>query len=250
MPARAIVARSARMKRSLLISLFLSIIACREHVEPAVSTPATPPSATTTPTPPPTAPAPTAPVVSGAKLMPVDEATSDPSLVVYRDELLTSVRERNADKVVALVDPKIRTSFGGGGGTGDFRRMLSKPGLWDDLEQLLSLGGTFRGEGEGRSFWAPYVYSAWPESRDAFTDLAVIGSEVPLRESSDANAKVIATLDHNLVTRAAGDRVNVKTEDGRTGWVDPKQLRSPIGYRAGFMKSGGRWRMNALVAGD
>lgn len=182
--------------------------------------------------------------------MPVDEASQDATFVAYRDELLAAVRARDAESVVALADPNIRTSFGDDGGADALRKKLAETETWADFEQLLSLGGTFRGEAESRSFWAPYVYSAWPEEHDAFTSLAVIGKDVPLRTSNAANAETVALLSYDIVMRAEGSGVNVKTADGRTGFVDPAMLRSPVGYRAGFMKSGGRWRMTALVAGD
>lgn len=254
------------MRRLIWIPLLLLSFACRETSTTETSTvttaqetvaqdtvattssaPVTTPPADTPP------PAPSAPVVSGPKLQPVDQTSEDPSLAAFRDELLAAVRRRDADAVVAMADPKIRTSFGGGGGTAGFRRMLQKPGVFEDLEKLLSLGGSFMGEGEGRSFWAPYVYSAWPEAHDAFESLAVIDKDVPLRESKDPGSKVVATLDHDIVTivsPAVSDPRQVKTADGKTGWVEAKHLYSPIALRAGFAKSGGKWKMNALVAGD
>jgi hypothetical protein len=244
------------MRRFLLVSLLALALACRENRSPesqATNTVAQETAATTSSTPPPPAPAPPAPSVQGPKLQPVDRAGEDPSLAAFRDELLAAVRRRDVDAVVAMADPKIRTSFGDGGGAADFRRMLQKPGVFEDLEQLLTLGGSFVGEGEGRSFWAPYVYSAWPEAHDAFESLAVIGKDVPLRESKDPSSPTIATLDHDIVTivsPAASDPRQVKTADGKTGWVEEKHLYSPIGYRAGFIKSTGQWKMNALVAGD
>jgi hypothetical protein len=251
----------------LLITLLILPLACRENPSPesqAVTTAAetsvtetatTATSATqTTET---TAAPPAAPAVNGPKLKPVDEATSDPSLVEFRDELLAAVRKRDTDAVVALADPKIRTSFGGGGGAADFRRALKQPGVWEDFEQLLTQGGSFVGEGPGRSFWAPYVYSAWPDAHDAFESLAITGENVPLYESADKNARVIATLSHDIVKRAGdlgrdvGQWQDVKTADGHTGWVEAKFVHSPVGYRAGFLKNkDGKWQINALVAGD
>ena len=105
-------------------------------------------------------------------------------------------------------------------------------------------------------FWAPYVYSAFPDSHDAFETLAVVADDVPLRASADATAPVLATLSRDLVTRAApptGEKTSwqhVKTADGKTGFVESKFVRSPVGYRAGFLKTSQGWRMNALVAGD
>ena len=252
------------MKRLLLITLLILPLACRENPSPesqavttAAETSATTTETTATTTTETTATPPAAPAVSGPKLKPVDEATSDPSLVAFRDELLAAVRKRDADAVVALADPKIRTSFGGGGGAADFGRALKQPGVWEDFEQLLTQGGSFVGEGSGRSFWAPYVYSAWPDAHDVFESLAITGENVPLYESADKDARVIATLSHDIVKPAGdlgrdiGQWHNVKTADGHTGWVEAKFVRSPVGYRAGFLKNkDGKWQINALVAGD
>ena len=254
------------MKRLLLIPLLILPLACRENPSPesqagttasetsvtqtsATETTATETTATQATT--------TAPAVKGPTLKPVDEATSDPSLLAFRNELLAAVRKRDADAVVALADPKIRTSFGGGGGAADFRRNLAQKGVWEDFELLLTQGGSFVGEGPGRSFWAPYVYSAWPDAHDAFASLAITGENVPLYQSADKTSPVIATLSYDIVQRAGdigrdvGEWQNVKTADGHTGWVEARSVRSPIGYRAGFLKTNdGKWQINALVAGD
>lgn len=217
-----------------------------ETTETVSSTTTTAPEESTTQAPTPSAP----PAVTGPKLAFVDEAAKDPSFAAYRDQLLAAVRARDAKTVLALSDPNIRTSFGEGGGRAALEQAL-KEEVWGELEQILTLGGSFR---EGM-FWAPYVYSAWPESQDAFETLAVIGDDVPLRESGDAGAPAIATLSRDLVTRASapgagGAWTKVKTADGKTGFVDAKSLRSPVGYRAGFLKTKDGWRMNAWVAGD
>jgi hypothetical protein len=191
--------------------------------------------------------------VAGPKLAPVDQGSSDASFAAFREKLRAAVKARDAKAVAALVDPKIRTSFGDGGGVADFEKTLARPGSFEMLDQLLSLGGTFLGEGDSRSFWAPYVYSTWPEERDAFTHVAVIGENVPLRKTPDANAEVIATLSHDIVERPKYTEEawqQVKTADGRGGYVETKQIWSPVGYRAGFNKKNGEWKMTALVAGD
>lgn len=248
------------MRRLLWVVLFS--VACRENPSPesqaTVTTSETTGSAapvTVTETAPVQATVPVgdiAPLVKGPKLMPVDEATSDPSLVAFRKELLEAVRRGDADAVVALADPKIRTSFGNGGGADELRRKLKEGPLMKDLEQILPLGGKFVGTGESRSFWAPYVYSAFPDSHDAFQSLVVIGEKVPLLQTPKADAHVMALLSHDIVEigKKQGDWQQIKTKDGRHGWVEKRSVLSPIGYRAGFMKQNGKWRMNALVAGD
>jgi SH3-like domain-containing protein len=258
------------MTRLLLMLLLILPLACRENPSPesqAVTTDATTETTVTTATitetatgtiaTETTATAPPPSSVKGPKLMPIDEATSDPSLVAFRNELLEAVRRRDADAVVALADPKIRTSFGGDGGAAAFKRSLAQPGTWEDFERLLTQGGKFVGEGPTRSFWAPYAFSALPDNQDAFMALVITGENVPLLESADKNARAIATLSHDIVQRTGdigrdiGEWHNVKTADGRSGWVEARFVRSPVGYRAGFLKNkDGKWQINALVAGD
>ena len=86
----------------------------------------------------------------------------------------------------------------------------------------------------------------------AFETLAVVGDNVSLRKSPDANAPAIATLSRDLVQRAGdpGPWQKVTTADGKTGYVESKFVRSPVTYRAGFFHDAKGWRMNALVAGD
>lgn len=219
--------------RHAIFLLLLLTLACRESVAP---------EAVTTTTTAETSQAP-APAVKGPKLLPVDEGERDPEFAAYRKELLDAVRRRDAEGVVALADPKIRTDFGGGGGPDALRRTLSTDGVWRDLETALSLGGTFL---SGDAFWTPYVYSKWPDGEDAFEALVVIGENVPLR---DTNGTTIATLSHDIVQRT-DTRGQVKTADGKVGTVDPAKLWSPVGYRAGFNKIDGKWRMTGFVAGD
>src|SRR3954468_23658186 len=84
------------------------------------------------------------PGVAGPKLEPVDDATREPSLVKFRADLLAAVRKHDVSAVMATVDPKIRTSFGSGGGAKEFRRLLEQPNsrIWPELERILTLGGT------------------------------------------------------------------------------------------------------------
>ncbi len=198
------------------------------------------------------------PAVAGPKLAPVDEASSDPSLVRFRSDLLGAVMRHDTAALIAAVDPNIRTTFGESGGVRDSRRQwkLDDPGspIWKELEQVLSLGGSFNRRASQPQFWAPYVYSAWPDSEDAFQSLAIIAAGVPLHERPDTSSPAMAMLSFDIVKRGQTSSVsgwtNVQTADGRAGWVSSEFVRSPIGYRASFVRSAGRWRMNALVAGD
>lgn len=193
-----------------------------------------------------------------ARLLPVDRASEDPSFVAYRDKLRAAVAARDTEALLALVDPKIRTDFGGGGGLADFRRHWNLPSkdskLWSELDVILSHGGSFRSPMETKMFCAPYVYSEWPDNLDAFTYLAVIDDDAPLRKAAAANATVIETLRYDLVKNVGMDFGKpwreVELENGTRGFVANEHVRSPIEYRACFAQTGGQWRMNLLVAGD
>ena len=240
------------MKLAVASALVL-LAACRRETfppgppaQPANTT--SPPAAVTT-----ALTEPAAPRVEGPKLPFVDEAQQDPSLVAFRDRLLTAVRAKDRDAVVGMADPNIRTSFGDAGGRADLARKLEDPEMWRQLESILTLGGTFRGEGAQRSFWAPYVYSTFPDSRDAFENVAVIADDVPFREKPSRDSRILATLSRDILEARIGERtewIEVKTGDGQSGYVESAQVRSPIDYRAGFMKSASGWSMTALVAGD
>lgn len=238
----------AHMKRGFILLLFAAL-ACRENTAPEAVTTTAADTAPVTAT---TAAAPAtnaAPVIQGPKLVPVDEGAGDPEFTSYRNELAEAILRRNTDAVIALIDPNIRTSFGGEGGEAAFRNLLAKEQTWDDIRFVLANGGKFRGEGEQKSFWAPYVYAAWPDGYDPFQSLAVTNMRVPMRRSKNPGSPVIATLSYDIVTRT-GQEGEVSTADGKAGYVDPRMLWSPVGYRAGFSKKNGKWRMDAWVAGD
>lgn len=234
--------------------LALVLVACNgttpapRDVMPDNAPGATPPATTALDEEPP-------PPVDGPKLMPVDEATSDPQLEQFRQALIEYVEAEDIDRIVAAADTGIRTSFGGGGGRDDFRKMLERPGMLEELEQVLELGGTFRGEGADRSFWTPYVYSEWPEDVDAFEHVAVIGEQVSLFEEPDASSPPIASLSYDILRTASpmpeqeGWR-QVTTADGRTGWIEDRHVRSPVDYRAGLVRDELGWKINIFVAGD
>jgi hypothetical protein len=215
----------------------LCIAGCTDSEPP----PAAPPKPTPTPDPTPVVvrctPAP-------GVLCPIDEGPKDAEFERFRTQLREAVRQRNVTMLLPLVDENIRTSFGGTGGHEDLRSRLNDE-LWAELAQIVDLGGTFR---EGM-FWTPYVYSAWPESVDAFQHVAAIRNGVAIRAEPSASAPVVATVDWAIL-----ELTGTANPSGwlhvRQGWVARADVRSPVGYRAGFLKRDGAWRMNALVAGD
>jgi hypothetical protein len=200
-------------------------------------------------------------VPAGYRLCPTDEAMSDSSFLSARRQMIEAVEAKDEAKLLAMIDPAIRTSFGDEGGIEAFKKMwkletASSP-VWDELEEILENGGRFRGVGGERSFWAPSVYAAWPDSLDAFVYVAAMGAEVPLRSAPADSATEIERVDWEILERMQDETssddskwIQVRTAQRKVGWVRESDVRSPIDYRAGFKTTGGEWRMNVLVAGD
>lgn len=199
----------------------------------------------------------------GKQLMPVDEASKDASFAAFRTQLLAAVESKSESDLISMLDPNIRVSFGGSGGLSDFRKNWKPQDknsqIWPKLEWVLKHGGSFRNEGANKMFWAPYVYSNWPESGpDAFEYGAIVGSDVPVFEKPDASSPQFTSLDHHFVKVLDGGHlrektpafVKIQTPSGKTGYVRSSEIRSQLDYRAGFDKRSGKWKMTTFIAGD
>lgn len=245
--------------RRILFLLLLSI-ACTPTPESVETPPATmtePPLVSETASTDTTAPPPTE---TGLKLRPVDEASQDPGFAAFRQKLLDAMKRKDRDFLLSVLLPTIRVSFGDVNGIEGFKKhwKLDSPDspVWDQLDKLLRMGGTFDTLSGERRFCAPYVYSAYPQNGpDAFESLVVTADHVPLHEKADSSSPTVATLSYDIVRIADNYKHpanwrKVKTESGKTGWVEERFVRSQIDYRACFEKKNGEWKMVLLVAGD
>ncbi|MFB3920601.1 MAG: SH3 domain-containing protein [Terriglobia bacterium] len=199
------------------------------------------------------------------KVLPVDEAAQDPSFLAFRQGLVAAARKHDLQYILTILDPQIVNSFGGSEGIEGFKAIweVDKPQtkLWDTLILVLTLGGSLNVSDQETSFWAPYVYSRWPNEVDAFEYGAIIGTNVRVRARPDPVAPVVATLSYDIVKFAdqswlpageAGENswVKIITPAGHEGFVSSRFVRSPIDYRIGFLKKNGKWTITYFVAGD
>ena len=187
-------------------------------------------------------------------LEPVDEASRRSDFLDFRRRLQDSIARRDEAALLSMVHPKVRTSFGDGGGIDEFRKehlQNKAKGFWEEFALILRLGGRFRGND---AFDAPYTFSAWPDDLDSFECLAVIGSRVRVRAAPGLSARILTALDFAVVRRASGSETpgwrRIQLADGRTGYISSRYVRSPIDHRALFGLENGRWWLMAYVAGD
>jgi hypothetical protein len=200
-------------------------------------------------------------LVGGTRLVPVDEAASDPAFSAFRQRLHQIIDRRDASALREVLAPRIHYSFGGGDPSPEgFFEHWSRVStdLWTELDEVLSLGGKFDERGGVRRFVAPYVYAAWPEAIDPFTHVAAICDETIVRAAPGDDAEATSRLDHHIVELVSDDRFNdpdsswrkIRMPDGGEGYVASECVRSEIDYRAGFERIEGEWRMTFFVAGD
>jgi len=191
------------------------------------------------------------------KLLPVDEASALPDFFSFRAHLTAAVARRDVSTLMAIVDANIKNGFGGDDGKAAFERSWqpSSAGsrVWDVLATILALGGSRSGED---TFIAPYVSSAWPNDVDGFEHVAVIGERVRVRRAPAVDAPEVAQVSFEVLLRTRDDKntaedwTGVTLTDGTTGYIHSRYVRSPIDYRAYFVKKDGRWSMVMLLAGD
>jgi hypothetical protein len=201
------------------------------------------------------------------KVLPVDEASKDPSFQAFRDELIKAIERKDGNFLLSVVDPHIAISFGGDDGIEFFRRNW-KPedpnsAIWSQLGEILRMGGTFGMNGGAKDqFWAPYLFTRFPQKYDVFDYIAIIAKDVKVREAANDSAPAVATLSYDVVRtlqnegskewtpKPGSEWIPIRLADGREGYVQDRFVRSPIDYRACFKNTAGRWVMTVFIAGD
>lgn len=196
---------------------------------------------------------------------PVDEAEKNPSFLTFRTKLIDAVKKRDVKFVLGIVDKNIKNGFGGDDGIANFKKQWKiynrNSELWKELGIVLNNGGVFDKE-NSNTFYAPYLFSVFPEDIDAFEYQAIFGNNVNLRAKPDINSPIVASLSYNVVKtdweKSIKSKTNpnealwlkIETLGGKKGYVKPEFVRSSIDYRAGFEKIRGKWTMTFFLAGD
>ncbi|WP_020393784.1 SH3 domain-containing protein [Thiolinea disciformis] len=190
---------------------------------------------------------------------PVDEAAKQRDFLAFRQQLSTAVARHDTKAVLAVVDLKIQNGFGDDNGFENFKKIwklnqanVKHSALWKELGTVLALGGKFI---DRTTFNAPYVAAAWPDNKDGFENIAIVGKDVRIREKPSTTSKVITTVSYVILPISPNSQwteqwVSVIAPNGKKGYVSNIYARSPIDYRAFFEKKNGKWKMTSFLAGD
>lgn len=199
-----------------------------------------------------------------ASLPPRDDGARDPSFIAFRANLLSAAAARDTATVLAAFSPDATISFGGEQGAEGIRRfwlgsnVVREPGddFFSTFVRTLAMGSTE----EGGIISAPYLFLGFPAEVDVFGHVVVVGESVRIRSEPSLSGEVLGSLTYQVVESAL-DGANPTDADGYTwypirlatgerGWIADSFVWSPIGYRIGFEKQDGRWRILYFVAGD
>ena len=190
-------------------------------------------------------PQPPPPLVHGLKLVPLYEWDKDKTLTAFRGQMIEVIRARDEKRLFGHVDPNVRISFGPGAGIAAFERAWYSEPHWEELWALFYIGGgVFR---DNDHFSTPAMHTNWPEKLDRSSFAVVMSRNAPLRESKDPRSNALATLSFDIVKPLA-EKGHVRLADGRTGWVDPRLIMSPAGYRVELVRKWGTWKIEAFVS--
>jgi hypothetical protein len=171
----------------------------------------------------------------------------------FRARLANAVMARDADALVGLAAEDINLDFGGGTGRAELKkRLTAKDGmLWDELDQLLTLGCAANPQG---GLTIPWYFEQHIDKVDAMSGMLVTGEGVRLLPEPDAKSAPIRTISWDVVELTAlkpdDPFQHVTTTDGTKGYIATDKLRSLLDYRLLASQRNGKWSMVSLVAGD
>lgn len=200
------------------------------------------------------------------RLLPENESSKDENLKNFIDDFLKVIEKKDVEGLKAFIYPNLKYSFGINEGYEGFLKYWKldespdQSEFWEEMREALELGGVFSGEDY---YFAPYVFETFPgegsyDVFNAYEFVACIAEDVKVYAEPSINARVLRTLDYNLVKLSYWQEKitdgivfkEIQLSNGEVGFVESKYLRSPIDYRVGIEKSGDSWRVNFFVAGD
>lgn len=201
---------------------------------------------------------PSPPALHAETLPPRNECAADPAYFAFEQQLRAAISAKDPAKLLALVAPGIKSSFGGEDGVAEFKAQwqldtgAASP-IWTELERILSLGCA-----QAQSYAAlPYMFKKLPDRFDSFETYIATGTNIVMREGPGSDTRAIARLDWDIMTHvrddgpASKDWIKVSSSTNHyLGYVHKSLLRSPIDYRLIVQPVDGARRIVSFLAGD
>jgi hypothetical protein len=198
--------------------------------------------------------------ISTVRLYPVDDTGRDPAFRSFVKRLRVAVETRNTNALRKLTDEEI--VVGAADDDTGWTKFAARwhpddenSKLWSALSDLLSLG--FIRE-HPSLFLSPYLVWRFPRGLSMEEHLVVIRDNVALRERPSLKAPAVARLSFDVVRRLGRAEmgedlvawVPVGTLAGQTGYVNTRDVMSPLMPRAQFGTRRGRWLLIAFEGHD
>lgn len=197
------------------------------------------------------------------KCPPRDDSGKSPGLQSFVRELKTVIENRDAQKLLGLLHPRVQFDFDSGVGIENFRKKWrpedNTSEVWAIMNKVVRLGGVFVKDRRDPffDFVFPYVNEVELDDGDEyFNTVVVTGKDVNVREKPDVNSKVVAKLTYDVVHYDyEKSQMNawyfVQTGDKNiSGYVNTDFVYSPVDYRMFLTKETGKWMISCLIAGD
>ena len=191
------------------------------------------------------------------RLYPIDDTPRDSAFQSYIGKLRGAVEARDTAALRKLVDREV--AVGPGAEDKGWAKFIEKwrpddprdRRLWGALADLLSLG--FIRE-HPNLFLSPYLVWRFPSGLNRRAHLVVVRDNAALRESPALNSPALAKLSFDIVRRLETQTdddgliqwVHVQTLEGVTGYLNARDVMSPVMPRAQFGLRNGRWLLIAL----
>jgi len=197
-----------------------------------------------------------------SKFPPRDESGRTPELNKFVNELKEIIKNKDSEKLLAIVHPEIKFDFDEGVGKEKFKKNW-KPedknsDLWAIMNKIVGLGGVFN-KNRTETFYDfvfPYANEVDLENGDDyFRTLVITNKGVNVREKPDVNSKLMGQLTHDIVTydyeKSKSEWYFIQTRDKKiSGYIKSDFAYSPVDYRMFLTKDKEKWMISCIVAGD
>ncbi len=216
----------------------------------------------------------------------VDQSNQSPEFAQFIQRFRQAVQNRDSKFIRDRVTSKTAFDFGKHRSINYFNPDNPKSPFWSQLEKAIALGCTDEANTalpqsppKGTAFSCSTVFRQFAGARNALanqkvpvseTSIVVVGNGVNVRSEPEQKAPVIAVLSDEIVTfdRDTFEKFPMQIQqttlepDNLDGWTPvilPNDKRGyvtnrfayrPLGYRAIFANTDGRWMMQAFVSGD